>query len=171
MTATRWRPVPGWDRYYQVSDHGQVRSIARTLTDGRTAGPLLLTPTPDRDGYLRVTLRAADVAWTVPVHLLVKLAFTGPRRGREVRHLNDDPADNRLANLRYGTRRQNEGDKRRNRDRRQRQEKYGTDATHEIGNGFLPVSDCDNRLQAGNGVVTGNFVSIEPMSVLDGRQP
>lgn len=139
-----WRAVPGWDRY-EVSDQGQVRSIDRRLSDGRTAGGVLLKPAVDRDGYLRVTLRHADVRWNVTVHLLVKLAFTGPRRGREVRHVNDQPTDNRLVNLRYGTRRQNEQDKRRNKERKGRQEKYGKGVIGEIGGGFLPVGGYNGR--------------------------
>jgi hypothetical protein len=142
MTAARWAPVPGWERHYEVSDAGEVRSVPRILSDGRAVGGVPLAGTADRDGYLRVTLRAAGFAWTVPVHLLVKLAFTGPRRGREVRHLNDDPADNRLVNLRYGTRRQNEQDKRRNRSRRDRQGNNRTGVIGEIGNSLLPVDGC-----------------------------
>jgi len=39
------------------------------------------------------------------VHLLVIRAFRGPSRGREARHKNGHHTDNRLANLIYGTRR------------------------------------------------------------------
>ena len=43
-----------------------------------------------------------------PVHQLVMLAFVGPApEGMEVRHLNGNPTDNRLINLKYGTRREN----------------------------------------------------------------
>jgi hypothetical protein len=42
------------------------------------------------------------------VHRLVLLAFVGPcPAGHEVLHLNHQPADNRLENLRYGTRSEN----------------------------------------------------------------
>lgn len=124
MTIERWLPVPGWPEY-AVSDQGRVRSVDRVLADGRTAGGVLLSPWPDRDGYLHVRLSAGERRQQMTVHALVKLAFTGPRRGREVRHRNDDPADNRLSNLRYGTRRQNRADLRRNEERRERGELEG----------------------------------------------
>jgi hypothetical protein len=45
------------------------------------------------------------------VHSLVILAFVGPRPdGEQVRHLNGNPADNRLTNLAYGTQSQNQQD-------------------------------------------------------------
>lgn len=37
------------------------------------------------------------------MHRLVARAFLGPTDLPLVRHLNDDPSDNRLANLAYGT--------------------------------------------------------------------
>ena len=43
-----------------------------------------------------------------PVHQLVMLTFVGaPPDGMEVLHSNGDPTDNRLENLRYGTRTEN----------------------------------------------------------------
>jgi hypothetical protein len=46
------------------------------------------------------------------VHRLVLAAFVGPcPEGMEVRHLDGNPANTRLANLRYGTHSENELDK------------------------------------------------------------
>jgi hypothetical protein len=46
------------------------------------------------------------------VHQMVLEAFTGPRVGRECgRHMNGDPGDNRLCNLRWGTHKENSADK------------------------------------------------------------
>jgi hypothetical protein len=60
------------------------------------------------------------------VHKLVKLVFTGPSRGRQVRHLDDDPQNCALSNLRYGTRKDNERDKRKNREKRRKKEEEKT---------------------------------------------
>lgn len=152
MTAEQWRVVPGWAGYL-VSDRGRVRSVERVLSDGRVAGGTELAQHPDKDGYLFVTLVQADLRWRVGVHMLICLAFRGARRGREVRHLNDQPDDNRLANLRWGTRQQNRQDQRRNRARRSNrtigQEKYGTG---ETGGNRKPVSsfeDCFRPVSGG----------------------
>jgi len=27
----QWRPIPGYGNYYEVSDHGRIRSVARSV--------------------------------------------------------------------------------------------------------------------------------------------
>lgn len=105
--AEEWRPVlshPG----YEVSDLGRVRSVPRVIT--RTNGARLtiaggvMRPQPKRDGHLKVELHKR----TCQVHALVLEAFVGPApTGHECLHGNGNPADNRLANLRWGTRSEN----------------------------------------------------------------
>lgn len=65
-----------------------------------------------RGGYLHVGLRLAGRKITFKVHYLVCVAFNGVRpSGAEcVRHLNGDRHDNRPANLRWGTLRENSQD-------------------------------------------------------------
>jgi hypothetical protein len=100
-----WKPVRS-HRGYEASSLGRVRSVARTLRDGRQAGGMVLAPTEDKDGYQRVKLGRR----TMPVHVAVALAFHGPP---EVRHLNGDQGDNKPGNLAWGSRRENERDKKR----------------------------------------------------------
>lgn len=109
--SERWADIPGAPGY-QVSGHGAVRSVDRRLTDGRLAGGVLLTQYRDGKGYWCVTLVVGGKRKTARVHRLVKLAFTGPPRGRQVRHRRDDKDDNRASTLRYGTQKDNERDKR-----------------------------------------------------------
>jgi NUMOD4 motif len=129
--AETWLPVPDWP--YEVSDQGRVRSVERTLPDGRTAVTL-------RDGWRSKKVR---------VHRLVKLVHTGPSRGRQVRHLDDDRQHSALANLKYGTQKDNERDKRRNQGQRERgrtrkrgRGKEKKRETDEIGRGFPGARDC-----------------------------
>ena len=115
----QWLPVPDWP--YEVSDQGRVRSVERTLPDGRTAGSVILKPVRDGKGYLCVTLRDGFSRKKVRVHRLVKRVHTGPPRGRQFRH-KDDVKDNvSLENLKYGTQKQNEQDKKRNQGQRERE--------------------------------------------------
>lgn len=74
-----------------------------------------LTARPAEDGYVQVKLAAGQPRpKNVFVHRLVLEAFVGPcPPGLEIRHLNDDPSDNRLDNLAYGTSRENSADQRR----------------------------------------------------------
>jgi hypothetical protein len=109
----RWRPVRDWPGY-RVSDLGNVKTVTRTLTDGRRCGGVQLTPFPGKDGYLCVTLSRGKRRKVVPVHVLVMGAFHGKRPpGMERLHGPAGQAGNSAANLRYGTHAENEADKRR----------------------------------------------------------
>lgn len=110
-----WRDIPGWEGYYQVSDHGRVRSVDRVVdrSDGRRnrLRGKVLSLSARASGHIGVTLRRGKLT-TYGVHQLVAAAFIGPRpEGMEVCHNNGDPADNRVENLRYGTRSENTRDR------------------------------------------------------------
>ena len=96
----RWRTIPDTIGY-EVSDLGRLRRGDRIL-----AGCVYST------GYRMASLHFADGGIVRKAyHALVCEAFIGPRPdGHEVRHLNGDPLDNRLANLAYGTRAENMAD-------------------------------------------------------------
>lgn len=103
----RFRAIPGYDGY-QVSDTGVVRSY-RKPGGGRRARPIIIGGTLDDHGYPSSHLvDDAGREVTVRIHSLLALAFIGPRpEGQEVRHVNGDRTDCRLANLAYGTRSEN----------------------------------------------------------------
>jgi NUMOD4 motif len=93
-----WRKVRRADGY-KVSSLGRVRSPGG-----------LLTPYPDRDGYLRIKIRGEQVQ----VSHLVLEAFCGPRPyGTEACHGPNGVRDNRVSELRWDTRRENGKDKKR----------------------------------------------------------
>jgi hypothetical protein len=114
-----WKEIPGYEGEYAVSNKGRVKSLARRVRlvsrgveTTRPVGERILRPGSQKSGHVTVALGKGN---SKPVHQLVLLAFRGPcPEGKESRHLNDIPSDNRLANLRYGTRRQNMLDKIRN---------------------------------------------------------
>jgi len=111
MTAEEWRPVVGYEGAYEVSDHGRVRSLGRTMTDRigrprRVPGGVL---TPGRAaGYQRVQLCADDRRGNAYVHTLVLEAFVGPRPvGMEGLHGDGDPDNCTPGNLHWGTHQEN----------------------------------------------------------------
>ena len=119
--SEEWRPILGWEGKYEVSNLGNVRSLPRVVqrSDGETrrlSGRMLRPGTSKgRDKYLRVGLCRNGELCMHKVHLLVAEAFIGPRPdGLVCRHLNDDPADNRVENLRWGTVSENQYDSVRN---------------------------------------------------------
>lgn len=115
-----WKPVCGREGLYEVSDHGNVKSLPRKTTSGR-----IMKLVPDKHDYRYVTLTKDGKQVRRPVHQLVMEAFAEPcPPGMEVRHLDGNPANNRWApgneaetraaggNLFYGTHARNMLDKR-----------------------------------------------------------
>jgi hypothetical protein len=101
----RWRPVPGWESGYEVSDLGRVRSKNRLIqfTDGRKRrypGHLLSPGTVGR-GYRSVTLCSGALHVSAYVHRLVYSAFKGSiPSDKELDHKDRDRGNNRASNLR-----------------------------------------------------------------------
>lgn len=94
-----WKFVPGYDSKYEVSDQGRIRSYQR-----RPEG-CILRPGRMPGGHLSVALGRKN---SQCVHKLVLLAFVGAAPDKhECLHINGNPADNRLSNLRWGTRSEN----------------------------------------------------------------
>lgn len=108
MDTERWLPVPvsPYVFLYNVSDLGRVFSIRSDR---------MLSLSQLRSGYSHVTLCCHGQRMTIDVHKLVMLAFVGPcPPDTEVCHENDIRTDNRLVNLRYGSRSANHYDSVRN---------------------------------------------------------
>lgn len=111
----QWERIPGYEDYYEVSNHGQVRSLDRAIhfADGRVRryDSRLMKLATGPYGYPRVSLRGK---W-LQVHRLVLEAFVGPcPEGLECRHLDDVKTNNHLSNLMWGTRIENRADMVRN---------------------------------------------------------
>src|SRR5437762_495966 len=101
----QWKPIPGWDQLYEVSDYGRIRSLTRT-----TNGPLGFTritkgrllAQSKRRGYYGVTLKDKRRQQSAYVHRCVLLAFRGvPPEDHQACHNSGDRLDNRLENLRW----------------------------------------------------------------------
>jgi hypothetical protein len=118
-SAEEWRAVPGFEGLYEVSDQGRVRSLDRTIECiGRWGGLVakrhrgrILKPASGEGGHLWVGLGRDHRDF---VHRLVLTAFVRDRRDdEESRHLDGNPANNRLENLAWGTRLENMADRKR----------------------------------------------------------
>jgi hypothetical protein len=112
-----WKPIPGYENRYEVSDQGRVRPLDReVLCQGNMKGAYLskkkgrvLRPGASNSGHVSVVLGKGNTHF---VHKLVLLAFVGePPPKYECLHANGVPYDNRLVNLRWGTRGENIKDK------------------------------------------------------------
>ncbi|PKZ45231.1 NUMOD4 motif-containing HNH endonuclease [Gardnerella vaginalis] len=111
-----WKDIPGYEGKYQASTEGRIRSLSRYVRGRchftghyfkrKIKGRILRSGKFCKTGHLSVVLGHGENGR--PVHQLVLLTFKGkPDKDQEVLHINGDPADNRLCNLRYGTRTEN----------------------------------------------------------------
>lgn len=110
--------MPGYENRYEISSHGRIRSLGfysnnRWGTRTWRAGRILKGATIAPHGYRGVTLVDADGAHTLAkIHRLVLLTFVGeppPDRPNALHH-DDNPANNRVENLYWGTHSQNSHD-------------------------------------------------------------
>ena len=100
MTTEQWKPIPSYEDYYAVSDHGRVM---RTVEGKSTYAGRILTSVMTVDGYLRVCLSGGRKGGAFSVHRLVLTAFKGERPDMQVNHINGIKTDNRLENLEWVT--------------------------------------------------------------------
>lgn len=109
-----WRAISGWEGRYEVSNLGRIRSLSRiTIASNGRPRPVvgrILKLMVNPKGYHWVHL-GSDRNHTL-VHIVMCEAFHGPKpEGHEVRHLNGNPSDNTLSNLKWGTKKENMADK------------------------------------------------------------
>lgn len=116
MEAEVWKDIPGYEGEYQASDQGRIKSLKRKALSRnwctrqpyyRTVPERILKPGRYcKNGHVSVILRRGTNGRSV--HQLVMKTFIGEApEGMEVLHINGQPTDNRLSNLRYGSRRDN----------------------------------------------------------------
>lgn len=114
MELEVWKDVPGYERHYQVSSHGRVRSLNRHVrrrgTTTRFAKGRILRQFRNRTegGYHTVNLRRDGKMETRYVHRLVCEAFHGPcPDGMEASHADDVRQHNYPHNLSWQTHKEN----------------------------------------------------------------
>lgn len=123
--SIQWLPIPGFEGRYEVSSDGRIRTIERLV---KMPAPFneRFYPAIEMSRHLDRTRGAGKTVYeqvllckggrnnakTYRVHLLVLLAFVGPRPdGMVSRHLDGNSLNNKLGNLAYGTHQQNMNDR------------------------------------------------------------
>ena len=105
-----WKDIPGYERLYQVSNLGNVKSLSREMWNGVSfwkSKERILKVRKCSNGYLDCLLY--DIkrkAKRKRVHRLVMLAFHGPS-DLEVNHIDGNKKNNCEWNLEYCTNREN----------------------------------------------------------------
>ena len=100
VLSDRWVVSPSYSGY-EVSDAGLVRNI-------KTKHILTFNTKKGTHPYQRVHLCVKGKAKYVLVHRLILEAFVGPCPvGHQTLHLDDNPKNNHLSNLKWGTPKEN----------------------------------------------------------------
>jgi len=90
-----WKPVPGWEDLYEVSNIGNIRSLKTQR---------LRSAYPNKKGYMIIKLYRDTKAHAYQVHPFVAHCFVGPRpQGLLVNHKNAWKLKNWASNLEYMT--------------------------------------------------------------------
>lgn len=105
-----WKPIPGYEGYYDVSNRGRVRSLVRkskygVLSERKTPR---INSMSNRRGYYMTWLYKEGEGKHWLVHRLVALAFIpNPNNLPFVNHKDENPKNNRFDNLEWCSRQYN----------------------------------------------------------------
>ena len=109
-----WKDVKGYEGYYQVSNFGRVKSLYREFWSGKDHRILKKYPEAllkiwlDNGGDEYVTLCKEAKCRKYKVHRLVGEAFIpNPENKPQIDHIDTVRTNNRVGNLRWATRREN----------------------------------------------------------------
>lgn len=107
-TTEIWKPVVGYEGFYEVSNIGRVKSLRRPWHKIPNSYPRILKSFPNAWGYPIVILCMNCRPKTRLVHSLVMEAFVGPRpKANDINHIDGNRQNNSIGNLEYCTRSQN----------------------------------------------------------------
>jgi hypothetical protein len=115
-----WRPVYGYEGLYEISDQGEVR---RTRDHAPVKRSFNKSDVGKWGGFVSVYLKPEQGGGNPErLHRLVMASFDPDRdrvrvemeRGTSVLHINDVKTDNRFVNLKWGTPKENQEHRKRN---------------------------------------------------------
>ena len=103
-----WKDVIGYERFYQVSNLGNVKSLDRSINQINNSiryyNGKLLNKKLESNGYYRVNLNKEGLSKNFSVHRLVAIAFIENSKNKpQVNHINGIKTDNFFENLEWTT--------------------------------------------------------------------
>jgi hypothetical protein len=108
----KWKDIEGYIGLYQISNLGRVKSLEKVVKWG-VANKLIADTIlqPLANPYCRVGLRKNGKQLLKSVHRLVAEAFIpNPKKYPLVMHIDDNPQNNHISNLQWGTHNMNSKD-------------------------------------------------------------
>lgn len=108
----KWKPVQGYEGFYEVSNEGRVRSVDRYVKQRDKFMQLkkgkVLSPAKNRLGYMCVALSRENKLSARTIHRLVAIAFIkNPNGYKEINHIDGNKQNNNVENIEWSTRSKN----------------------------------------------------------------
>lgn len=107
-----WKPVVGYEDFYEVSSLGEVRSKDRVVNKGN--GPFIkkgirMKKSPTTTGYYKIRLTDKEgKGKEYKIHRLVAFAFIpNPENKPNINHIDGNPINNHVSNLEWCTQSEN----------------------------------------------------------------
>lgn len=99
-----WKDIRDYEGIYKISNLGNIKSLPREHVKGK-----LLNPARNNRGYLRVALSVKGRVRYDSVHRLVAETFIpNPKNLPEVNHIDGNKLNNKVENLEWTTKSQNQ---------------------------------------------------------------
>jgi len=107
-----WKNIDGFEGYYQISNFGHVKSLARNTPYKKSIRPIkerILKQAIAATGYPTIALHKNASPNTCYIHRLLLAAFVpNPENKRCCNHIDGNKENNRLENLEWSTHSENE---------------------------------------------------------------
>ena len=107
-----WKPIQGYEGWYEISNFGNVRSVPREVIQNHWQGGVSVYKMPGRtlkpgvnpNGYCHIDLHRNGKIQRFSIHRLVAIHFIENPCGYPiVNHIDADPSNNRADNLEWCT--------------------------------------------------------------------
>lgn len=100
-----WRDIEGYEGLYQVSNLGRIKALERTVI----VPERIMTASTTKNGYSQVRLTKDKEAISILIHRIVAKAFIpNPDNKPEVNHKAGIKTDNRVSELEWNTKSENQ---------------------------------------------------------------
>lgn len=104
MNKEIWRDIPGYEKLYQVSNLGRVKSLGNKSNHKKPT----IKQLQFRNNYYSITLYKNGKTKTTGVHRLVAQAFIPNPDGKpEINHKDENKLNNKIDNLEWVTKKEN----------------------------------------------------------------
>ena len=113
VTREEWKPIKGYEGFYEISNFGRVRSLDSVFYQRHYSGCMAKHKKQGKimklhirpNGYLAIGLRDKDGHQkSLSIHRLVALHFLDKPEGKDyINHLDANPKNNRVDNLEWCT--------------------------------------------------------------------